>query len=230
VVEISQSLADLVKEAFRFPLRLGASGTMVIGLMVMMILTVASFAPLIGIPVVLGGLAYIAAYYFDVISATLNGQHDAPPWPELSSVWDDVVVPGFQMLVIALLSSALQIAAMFLVGEDSDYFSHPLFWAGIVFKWLYFPMASLAVVCTGSIWPALPHQVLPAVVRCLPGYLVCAAVIALTDAVHAAFSAGLEHVPVIGWIVPALIAMYGLLVEARLAGLVYLRYHKKLPW
>lgn len=162
VFEISESLGGLICEAFAYPIR-GGWGTIIIGIVVLLVVTVSAFAPVLGIAVFIGGWAYIGAFYFEIIYSTLNGRDDPPPWPELSSLWDDVVIPGAQMLGIFLISAAPQIVAMIMAGKGGDAASEPWFWIGALTKWVYFPMATLAVVCHGTVWAALPHRVVPAV-------------------------------------------------------------------
>ncbi|HYF37188.1 MAG TPA: hypothetical protein VD994_17945 [Prosthecobacter sp.] len=239
VYAVSESFRGLIREAFAFPLRPSGLGAMVIGIVVMAIMGVAA-APIIlaprlllpvgaiALPVVLVGCAYLGAYYLEIINRTLNGGDDASPWPGFGHLWDDVLMPGVQMLGILVMSGGVQIAALINAGGDGK--GEPFFWLGAVVKWGYLPLATLAVVCHGSVWAALPHRVLPALVRCLPGYLVCAGAFAAAEILQAVFSELLGMIPILGWFLPGVVFMYVMLVQARLTGLIYWRYQERMPW
>jgi hypothetical protein len=230
VFEVSESLMGLIKESFAYPVRRGGWGMLGVSAVIVFLISIAGFVPLVGLVVTLGGAAYVAAYYFEIVAHTVHGKAEVPPWPDLSSYWDDIIIPGVQMLGIFLISSLPLFAALWLFPEDKSDLYAPMVLLASVLKWLYFPMATLAVICHGSAWAALPHRVVPALIRCLPGYLVCAGAFALADLVQWLGSAAMGMVPVLGWFLPWVAFMYVMIVQARLTGLIFLRYQERLPW
>ena len=91
-------------------------------------------------------------------------------------------------------------------------------------------MAVLAAQAFGSLGAALPHVVIPAVLRALPGYLI--AVVALVAGfvvcdVAQALTAG---IPYVGWFLTAVVALYSLMFQGRLIGLIYRTKSDKLGW
>lgn len=211
------SWAGVLKEALCYPLRPSNRGGLFLAFMVLVFISLVSWIPVAGWVVGLGGAAYMAAYYFELIQHTINGKSDVPEWPFPTNWLEDILTPGVQMLLITLLSYSL------MIFTDWD-------WVGLLFASLYFPMASLALVCTGNAASALPHQVLPAVVRCLPGYLFCALLFGAMEFSRGLTQAVFEPVHVVGTILSGAVAIYGMFVQARLTGMVYLRSSEKLPW
>ncbi len=200
------------------------------GGLVSFFIVVSAVVPLAGWVFFAGGAAYIAAYYFDIIYHTLNEEQEVPSWPELSSYWDDIIIPGAQMLGIFIFSGLPLFASYWYFPDDSVDGQGALYLLGLICRWIYFPMATLAVICHGSVWAALPHRVVPALLRCLPGYLLCAATFALAEILQSIFSDILGMAPFIGWFLPWVIYMYVMIAQARLTGLIYLRYRDRIPW
>ena len=91
-------------------------------------------------------------------------------------------------------------------------------------------MATLAIVCSDTVRSALPDQVFPAIRRCLPGYGLCILLFGLAEIAQGLAKVMVGGVPVLGMLLPGLVGVYGLLVQARLAGMIYLRSSEKLPW
>ena len=228
--EVSQNLGGLIKDAISFPLRHGNAAVLAVGAIVIFFIAIAAYVPLVGLVVMIGGASYVAAYYFEVIEHTVHGKSEAPPWPDLSSYWDDIIVPGIQMLGITLISSVPLILVIWQLAEADDTWLSPPVLIASLLKWIYFPMATLAVVCNGSVWAALPQRVLPSLIRCLPGYLVCAAAFASAEIVHAFFDAFVGWIPIVGFMLGWVSFMYAMLVQARLTGLIYLRYQDRIRW
>lgn len=225
----SGSWRRVVKEALAYPIRRGNRGGLVLAAIVATLVYITKWAPIIGIPVFLGGLSYIAAYYFQIVELTINGRSDVPDWPDWSSYWDDFVIPGFQMLVITLLSYLPYLAGLYYLHKDQAGLRaiNELF--SLFFVSAYFPMATLGVVCTGSIAGAMPHRVFPAIVRCLPGYLLCVTLFMGMEIVRS-FSGVTSGFSLPLMLFVGFASIYGMFVQARLTGMIYLRSAEKLPW
>ena len=225
----SGAWSRVVREALAYPMRPQNLMGLVVAAVVVSLVSITKFAPLVGIPVFLGGLSYIAAYYFQIVELTINGRSDMPDWPDWSSYWDDFVIPGFQMLVISILSYLpLFVSLMCLDKEQAGLVAFSEIF-GMLFAAAYFPMATLGVVCSGSVAGAMPHRVIPAILRCLPGYLLCVGLFVMVEIVRSlsGFGSGLS----LPWmLVIGFVGIYGMFVQARLTGMIYLRSSEKLPW
>lgn len=230
VYDISGSLRELLCEAAKFPLRRDNLSVMIVGTIIVTAMAIGVIVPIFGWVACIGGCCYLAAYYFEIIQHTVNGKFEAPPWPDWTSYWDDLVIPGAQMIGIALVSSLPVFAAVWCqLDEESDFHLLMLFAASIL-QWIYFPMATLAVICHGTVWASLPHRVLPALIRCMPGYLMCAAAFGLAEMLRVWTGDALEMNVFLGWAFSWVIFIYVMVVQARLTGLIYLRYRAKIGW
>lgn len=208
----------------------GNFSSLVIAALVMFLIFITAIIPFAGFITLLGGFGYLAAYYFDIIHHTINGKNDVPAWPDWSSYWDDIVIPGVHMAGIGLFSYLPLVLSGWLIPEDALLIGWLSRSACYAFASIFFPMATLAVVCTGGLGSALPHHVLPAIFRCLPGYWPCAVLFGVTEFGRDGLASVLSGIPVLGVLLPWLVAVYAMFVQARLTGLIYLRYSEKLPW
>jgi hypothetical protein len=100
----------------------------------------------------------------------------------------------------------------------------------IVYGWFYFPMAILASQAFGSLGAALPHVIFPAVFRALPGYLLAVVALIVGLVVCGVAQAFTANVPYVGWFLTAAVALYSLMFQGRLIGLIYRTKRDKLGW
>src|SRR5690606_21456315 len=100
----------------------------------------------------------------------------------------------------------------------------------LVFSCCYFPMAVLATQAFGGVGAALPHVVIPAIIKALPGYLLALAALILVFVICALAQDFIAKVPFIGWFVSSAVALYGLMFQGRLIGLIYVAKQDRLGW
>jgi len=223
-------LSNLVKDAIVFPWRGDGWGMVIIGAFVVFCVFISGVIPILGFVVQICGIGYLSAYYFDVIQHTIAGRRDVPAWPDFSDYWDDLVIPGLQMIGVILISSTplLVLNGVGLNTATSSITIGDVFaWS---FYWLYFPIATLSVACKGTVVAVLPHIVVPSLRRVLPGYLICVAVFALAEIGRDLLSSLLSAVPILGGLTSLFFFMACMLVQARLIGLIYLRYRSRFQW
>jgi hypothetical protein len=228
--DLSQSLWGLLGEALGYPVARGNFSSLVLAAIVMFLIAVTVIVPFAGLVTFIGGVAYLAAYYFEIIHHTISGKSDVPVWPDMSSYWDDIVIPGVQMAGICIFSYLPLFLCGWLIPEDELVIGWLSRGACYAFVSIFFPMATLAVVCTGSLVSALPHHVLPAILHCLPGYWLCAVLFGVAEFGRGGLASLFLGVPILGFLLPWLLAVYAMFVQARLTGLIYLRYSDRLPW
>lgn len=227
---LSQSLRGILSDSLMYPIKRGNRSSLVLAASVVLVISFAAFAPIFGLVATIGGLSYLASYYFEIIHHTIRGKTDVPAWPDLSDYWDDLVIPGVHMAGITLFSYLPLILAWWFASDDALFQGLLSLGAGYVYVAIFFPMATLAVVCTGSLVSALPHHVLPAILHCLPGYWLCAVLFGVAEFGRGGLASLFLGVPILGFLLPWLLAVYAMFVQARLTGLIYLRYSERLPW
>ena len=101
---------------------------------------------------------------------------------------------------------------------------------GFCLYWMYLPMATLSVVYHGTFSAAFPHRVIPAIAKCMPGYLLGVGALAGGEALQELLTVPFSAIPYIGLAIPFLIYFYSLVVQARLTGTLYLRYQDRIGW
>nr|MDQ3625455.1 hypothetical protein [Verrucomicrobiota bacterium] len=139
------------------------------------------------------------------------------------------ILPFFRVLGAIVLSFLPLFVCVFAIDGDSAAFA-PAIWGSVAFGCLYFPMAILAIVLFGNLRGALPHLVLPALFRCMPGYLLVVIVLVLVFIASAVAAEFAGQVRFVGWLLTAAVSLYFLIVQARLIGLLYVQHQERIGW
>jgi hypothetical protein len=95
---------------------------------------------------------------------------------------------------------------------------------------LYFPMAMLGMVMHGHLGGAMPHRVLPAIFRSLPGYLLAVALFVVLLLIGVLKDSMASGVPLAGFVITAAPSLYLLMAEGRLIGLLYRSKREEIGW
>lgn len=185
--------------------------------------------PIFGFAVALFSAGYFSAFYLDVISTTMTDQDEVPDWPSFSNFADDIVVPFVRIVGLVLLSFGPIIALGIFGNHKAAWFLPATIGAGM-YGCLYFPMAVLATQAFGNLGGALPHIVIPAILRAGFLYLFSVIGLAIGIAVCAAVQSVTESIPFVGWLLTAGVAIYSLMFQARLIGLFYREKREALGW
>lgn len=197
------------------------------------VLTFTIWVPWTGLVTLLTVGCYLSAFYFRVVEASVTGDDHPPDWPEFSSMIDDIIIPGCQMFVIYLLSLIPTFLMVWLGGLDLESDSGlPGFGEVIMILTfaLYFPMAVLRLIHFGTYGAVLHHRVVPAIFRCLPGYLVAVGAVMLEMVVDSFISVTLGWIPILGIFIHWLGVIYMMIFSGRVTGLFYRQYRETLGW
>jgi len=219
----------MVFDALVYPFK-GSGWIMIgIGTVLSLLLNVASFAPLLGGAVSLCSAGYFTSFYFDIIASTVTGGEECPDWPSVSNMWDDMLRPLLQLFGAIFVSFLPLLICLYVLREaKSEHFAVVLSFFG--FGCLYFPMAILGLVQFGNLSGTLPHVVVPALWRCLPGYLLTVATFVFVLIVSAVIQRLAGKVPFWGWLLASTVSLYFLMVQARLIGLLYVKNEERIGW
>ena len=244
--------SQMLRDAITYPWRRGGPYILIPGAFLALALSVSAWAPVIGLISVALGSCYFAAFYFSIVENTFSGRHRVPDWPEFADLYDDLIRPGLQMAAIFIVckllaagvgailfetgiiqleeetrAGGLMVTLLWLVIHPASASAVLGQMSGVIFA-LYFPMAVIGVVANGHVGGALPHRVIPAILRCLPGYLLGVAWL-----FGIGFTVGLlqDQIETLGWlgILPGyLLAICLLIMQARFTGTLGLRYAQKI--
>lgn len=185
------------------------------------------FAP--GIGGIAGFLlsAYFCAIYIQLIQSSATGGKEVPEFPEISNLFEDVIVPMFQILAVAIVSYGPAFAVLI-------WGSHPekLAIAGalVILGTIYFPMAMLAIVILGHMGALSPHIVLPAIFRAGWLYWVGVVIVCTLYFLQKTIADSLSGYFIIGPVIMAVVGTYTLMTNARTLGLVYRERQEQLGW
>lgn len=216
-------------DALTYPFRRSGWIMILAGAIFSVILDVLQFAPLIGLLVAVFSAGYFGAFYLDIIGTTMGGLDELPDWPSFSSMLDDIVSPFFRLVFLVVLSFGPVLAVAIFADAKGTWFM-PGILSAVVFGCFYFPMAVLATQAFGGIGAALPHVVLPAIFKALPGYLLGLGALVLVFAVCAFAQEFTARVPYVGWFLTSAVALYGLMFQGRLIGLIYNDKKDEIGW
>jgi hypothetical protein len=216
-------------DALSYPLRKGAWAMILTGAIFAVVLDFLKLFPVAGLAAAVFAAGFFCGFYLDIVATTMAGDDHAPDWPSFTEFADDILMPFLRVIGLVIISVIPTVAAAFFVDEDS-----PAFWwaVGGALAWgiLYFPMAVLGSMTYGNLFGALPHVVVPAIVRAMPGYLLAVLVLVIAVGVCAAAEEFGGRVPYVGWLVATAIAIYSLMMQARLIGLIYREKREQLGW
>lgn len=161
-------------------------------------------------------VGFLAEFVFDVVATSLGGEDALPEWPEFSNVLDSSIAPLIRMLAIALPLFTPAALAGGIAGNGTL-----AYWLCFAAGAAYFPMALAAVVAHSSIAGMLPTVVLPAIRRVGRPYAALCSLLIGAHALAALLRFVLGGVPWIGGMLAYFVALYGVVVQARLVGCLW---------
>lgn len=219
-------------DAFSYPLRRDGWMMILTGALFSLLLDFLMHAPLVGLLVLIFSAGYFGAFYLDIVSTTMGGREHVPDWPSITSFWDDIFAPFTRLVALVAISFAPLIIMAFTLDAATwrEWHRSPAILSGVAFGCLYFPMAVLAAQSFGSVMAALPHVVLPGMFRAMPGYLIAVAALVIAYVAGVFGQVYAVRVPYVGWLLTTMVALYAMMFQARVIGLIYLHKQDRLGW
>lgn len=217
-------LKDIITYAWR-----GSGKYVLLTCVVLSVITkLAEIAPIFGWIAVWLLCGYLCAIYFQMIQSSAVGGKEAPEFPDTSNIFEDIIWPMLQILVVGLVSFGPLIAYAIWAGEDH---AHPVIgFALLGFGIVYFPMAMLAVVVLGYTGALSPHIVFPAIFRGGWLYWVGVLMLCLLYFVKGVIGDALEGSFIVGPLVMSVVSTYVMMTNARLLGVVYRERQEDFGW
>ena len=222
--------------AFAYPFKGMGWAAIVAGALFFWGLNFLRCVPFVGLLIGLFVAGYLAAFMIRIIDASAAGRDSPPDWPDLSSFWDDVLRP-LLLLVATVAFSFLPLVIRLLVGvwnggpSGGGYPKDELFWICLGWGLLYLPMGLIAVALFDSVAALNPVVVVGGIVKTFPAYLLAAGLLFVCYWLNAWLQEAISDlVPVLGSLVATAVALYFLMVEMRLLGLLYNTHRHRLKW
>jgi hypothetical protein len=217
----------ILEDIFSYGYRGGGKYVLLICTVISAVAQVASYAPAIGWLAWWLVFGYYCATYFKVIETSATGSNEAPDFPEISSMYEDVVVPAFKVIAVSAVCFGPEIIyEIFAESKTNPAISMALKGFGFVF----FPMAMMAVACLGYLGAMSPHIVLPAIFRAGGLYWLAVFLLAMLDLGFDYIDGLLNGIPFLNVIVLTVIGAYVFLTNGRILGVIYRERQEEMGW
>lgn len=236
-----ESIYARLPEAFAYPFKGLGWAVIAAGAVFFWVLNSLLVLPSIGyfgifkllLAIAMGG--YLCAYMIRVIGASAAGREELPDWPELTSFWDDIFRPLLLVASTALFSFLPLIVRLVAAWWGADDDAAPprdgLYWLCLAWGLMYLPMGLIAVALFDSLTALNPLLVIGGILKTLPAYLFAAALFFLCYFVSGWLQELISAVvPVLGSLIAGAVALYFLMVEMHVLGLIYNTHAKRLGW
>lgn len=219
---------NIFKDILTYALRGSGKYVLLTCVILSVIGDLASLAPLFGLIASLLISGYFCAIYFQMIQSSATGGKDAPEFPETANIFEDIIWPMLQVMVVLFVSLAPLITYRLVVG--GDHLQIPVAYGLLGLGVVYFPMAMLAVAVLGYTGALSPHIVLPALFK--GGWIYWIGVLSLVILYIAgdAIETMLSKTFILKHLVMAVVGGYTLMTNARILGVVYRERQEELGW
>lgn len=221
-------IGNIIKDVVGYPFRGSGRSLFVVCALLGVLERVAGLAPVLGLgaSVLLNG--YLCGVYFQLIQSSATGSQEAPMFPDLSNLIDDILMPFFKVMGVIIVSFLpLIVWAVFLLKEKEEVGT-----AYVLCAWalVYFPMAMLAVVVLGRLGASSPHIVLPAIFRAGGLYWVGVAMFFVFAAGKIIVRSAVDGKILVGTALMSALEAYMMMAHARILGLIYREKEEELDW
>jgi hypothetical protein len=232
----AESFFGSLGRAFLYSFRGAGIYILIAGSVLLGLLKLAAGVLLIfGVLILILAYGYLAAYQFDIVLTTANGEDAPPGFPDFSEFWEDILRPFLLLAgtaVFSLLPAALFFIARGLYAREVGGWEWAVFGGLCLAGAFYFPMAFLSVIMFNEIKALNPLVVVPAIVRVIGPYLVVFALLAAVAIGEALLRGWIGGVmPRFGaYFVAQVLALYGTMVHMRMLGILYRTHTRELGW
>ena len=187
-----------------------------------------SFLPILGLIAGLILTAYFCAIFFEIMITSASGSNDCIGFPNLTDILDDLILPFFKVVAVALFSFAPAILFAFSSSEGFAAEMIMLLLAGVGI--IYFPMAILAVGILGTFRGMLPHIVVPSILKAGGLYWAIVGILFAVYVLESSLLGFLDQFFLVGALVSSFVSMLTLMINGRLLGLLYCHKEEELEW
>jgi hypothetical protein len=172
---------------------------------------------------------YVAAFAVKVLNYTIQGRNDIPAWPDLTAMGSQVMRPFLQIVGTAL-ACAIPALVYYSAANARYPVEHPVLVLLALAGLLYFPMAALTVVMSGSLLALNPVTVVRSICRVPLEYVVLVGFMLTLFLTAWCAQYFLARIPLLGQVLQIIATLYLVLVEMRILGLFYVATEDKLAW
>lgn len=174
---------------------------------------------------------YLFACLQHFVVCTSQGE-DKPSWPDVTSIWEDILSPLFKFVCMCLLMLGPGLGFIVLTAQGHEWAPLAII-PSFILGALYFPMALLAVAMFDSLAALNPLIIIPSILKVPLQYLLVLGILGLIVLARWGGELALAlliPIPVVPGIISSFFWLYFLTVEARILGLLYLSNKDRLGW
>ena len=206
----------IIQDALTFPFRGIGKYMLIIGGVLSLMISFATFIPLLGCIIAIGASGYFTAYSFRIINTTAIGKDQAYDWPEFRDFWVDLIGPWLCVLAALLFSFGPSYIVIFLI-DPPMYVRIALLIVGFI----HMPMAYLSVAIYQTMGAGFWTNTIPAIQRCIEKYVILLVILGGLTILNILVKRALSSIPIAGLFISFFLWMYALMVSARILGLFY---------
>ncbi|MCW1925535.1 hypothetical protein OKA05_23455 [Luteolibacter arcticus] len=218
----------IIQDIFTYPFRGSGKYMIFFGTLLAVAAELVKFAPLFGGIASLILAAYLTATYFEIIETTATGSDEAPMFPNVSSMWDDLVWPFLKSVIVVIACFSPVLIYFWAVPDDAV--QPVIALCLLAFSVAYFPMAMLAVVVLGYLGAMSPHIVLPSIFRAGGLYWLAVFLVVLIVMAERFLGGLLVGSPVVGTVLLAGVGIIATMLNGRTLGIVYRERQEAMGW
>jgi uncharacterized membrane protein len=230
--------------AFVFPFRGNGVLVLIVATLLFTVLGLRSFC-FFAIVMQISFYGYLFSFMQNILHATAVGDDEMPELPSMSSFWEDLLLPFLRLLGVGLVSFLPALCVLGYALSTEQPAAAVMMVPAVIFGYLYFPMAFLAVAMLDSIAAVNPLVVVPSILKAPLEYLVTVILLGAVffleskgDALVGGVFAGSFMTESMGKLVLillmrllwAFVPIYLLTVGTRVLGLLYVSKREELGW
>lgn len=250
---VEKGFFQRVPGAFGYPVRGGGVFIVIIAVAIMGLFkagqalmslgTIRTFIMGLILEIATGG--YLFAYLQSILHSTSAEDRELPELPGIGNFLEDLLMPFLKLLGLVLFCFGPALGIFIWIGASRELSFIWVAIAAMVFGYLYFPMALLAVAILDSVAAANPLVVIPSILKAPLEYICSLVLLGVAFAFQGAGAALIALVFREGWTTHSmgqLVAMMGcmalvsfaslylLVVAVHALGLIYVAKKEQLGW
>lgn len=101
---LNEWIISILKDAVTYPKRKHGWSILAPSVLLTIAMSIVSMVPILGPIAYLCLFGYLAAYYFDIIGTSVNGDESLPEWPAVSNLAEDVIWPAMRIFGLCFIS------------------------------------------------------------------------------------------------------------------------------
>lgn len=216
--------------AFKYPLRGSGMTLLIVGTVFFTVLNLLPGGGLFKLMI----SGYLAAYMLKIINETARGNLEPAEWPDFTNLFDDIIMPLFQVVVsnlfcflpcLLVLWSGVGLGGIFAIlageGTPEGFGMMGLALLLLALGLAYLPVALLSVALNGSVLGLHPGIGIRLLSLLKGEYAIVLGVLVLSVAANQLFAMLFGAMPLLGGLLAGGFGLYSMMVNMHVIGLIY---------